>query len=57
MPQVSARQVRNAHQSAPVYSPPRLTKLTFSIEQIARIESAPDRETELAKVYREVRGL
>lgn len=53
MPQASARRARLANQLVQVYSPPRLTKLNFSIEQAARIEAAPDRAAELAKVYQE----
>lgn len=56
MPRANAQRSPSAQQPLNFYSPPRLTKLNFSAEQIARIEAAPDRAAELAKVYRDHKG-
>lgn len=54
MPQSNVRKIRSADTPLKAYSPPRLVKLNFSPDQLARIEAAADPEAELAKVYREV---
>lgn len=55
MPPAGARKIRVANIPLKVYTTPRLLKLEFSPEQLARIETAADRQSELAKVYLEVR--
>ena len=52
---ISARKHQVVDDQPEAYSPPRLFTPNFSDEQLARIQMAPDRDAEVAKLYLEFR--